>query len=460
MKTTFALVGACLLSGCSVPLIQPNATQAVASHYGTATPQAGAALEVNWWSRIGDAQLTQLLALARANSPDLRSAAASVMAARAQSGQSGANLYPSLSGSASATISDTPSTPRSESSTALVDSKWEIDIFGKLQNAAKADTARARAEELAFAGSYVSLSAEVANGYVSYRACRLAQSEYQNALGSQQETVTATRSLVDAGMSAAADLSLARANVANSEINLTNQRASCKVAAQSLARIVGVPQGQIDAVLSKGGGLPKSKPFQVASVPADMLRQRPDVLEAEKRFAAALLDLKVAEAKLFPSLTLSGSVTASDPASWSFGPALSLPILDGGASLAGVRLANANALTAAESYRTATLTAVSEVEGALTRLAAARANLSSAQNLVSHYQAYFDTVDRDWKAGGATLLDREEARRQLQAARITRISQSEAVLVQWITLYKAVGGGWLAPKPVIAQQVAPKKIEG
>jgi outer membrane protein, multidrug efflux system len=157
---------------------------------------------------------------------------------------------------------------------------------------------------------------------------------------------------------------------------------------------------------------------------------------------------------------LSGSVTASDPESWSFGPALSLPILDGGASLAGVRLANANALTAAESYRTATLTAVSEVEGALTRLAAARANLSSAQNLVSHYQAYFDTVDRDWKAGGATLLDREEARRQLQAARITRISQSEAVLVQWITLYKAVGGGWLAPKPVIAQQVAPKKIEG
>ena len=78
-----------------------------------------------------------------------------------------------------------------------------------------------------------------------------------------------------------------------------------------------------------------------------MLRQRPDVLEAEKRFAASLLDLKVAEAKLFPSLKLNGSVTASDPRSWSFGPALSLPILDGGASRAGTRLANANALTAA-----------------------------------------------------------------------------------------------------------------
>lgn len=460
MKTIYALLGASLLSACSVPLIQPNATQAVASHYGTSAPQGGAALDVNWWSRMGDAQLTQLLALARTNSPDLRSAAASVMAARAQSGQTGANLYPSLTGSASATISDSPTTPRSDSNTALVDSKWELDIFGKVQNAAKADTARAGAEELADAGSYVSLAAEVAEGYVGYRACRLAQAEYQNALASQQDTVTATGSLVDAGLSASADLSLARANVANAEISVTNQRADCKVAAQSLARIVGVSQSEIDAVISKGGGLPKTKPFQVASVPADMLRQRPDVLEAEKRFAAALLDMKVAEAQLFPSLTLNGSITASDPRSWSFGPALSLPILDGGASRAGVRLANANALTAAESYRAATLTAVSEVEGALTRLAAARSNLASAQSLVANYQAYFDTVDRDWKVGAASLLDREEARRQLQSARITRISQSEAVLVQWIALYKAIGGGWVAPKVVISKDLAPKKIEG
>ena len=98
---------------------------------------------------------------------------------------------------------------------------------------------------------------------------------------------------------------------------------------------------------------------------------------------------------------------------------------------------------------------MSEVEGALTRLAAARSNLGSAQNLVDNYQAYFDTVDRDWKVGAASLLDREEARRQLQSSRITRISQNEAVLVQWIALYKAVGGGWAAPKIV-----APKKIEG
>ncbi|MGY9048714.1 hypothetical protein P775_01305 [Puniceibacterium antarcticum] len=453
MKTALALFGACALAGCSVPLIQPDAAQAVADHYSTSVPQGGVTVDVNWWSRIGDRQLTEVLSLSRTNSPDLRSAAASVMSARAQAGQSRADLFPSVTGTASATATETELEGRSNSRSAALDASWEVDLFGKLRNSARAETTRARAEEVSYAGSYVSLAAEVANDYVDYRACKLAEAEYRDALASQQETVTATGSLVNAGMSASSDLSLARANVASAEISLTTQRADCKVAAQSLTKVVGVSQGQIDATLAKGGGLPATKHFRVASVPADMLRQRPDVIEAEKRFAATLLDLKVAQAGLYPALDLSGSVTHSDSKSWSFGPALSLPILDGGESRAKVRVANADALIAAESYRSTVLTAVAEVEGALTRLEAARANLTSAESLVQQYQAYFNAVDEDWKAGGVSLLDREDARRQVQSARITRISQRKELLVQWITLYKAVGGGWVPSAPAVPSQI-------
>ena len=447
MKPTLALLGASLLAGCNVPLIRPDADQAVAAHFAATLPASSKTLDINWWSRVGDAQLTDMLVLAQANSPDLRSAAANVVAARARAGQSSASLYPNVTGSASATASESDAGGRTETNTAMVDASWEVDLFGKARNGARAERARALAEEQSYAGSYVSLSAEVANGYVDYRACKLAETEYRNALASQQETVAATRSLVGAGLSAAADLSLAQANVASAEINLTNQRADCRVAAQSLTRVVGVTQGQIDAILDKGRGLPATRPFRVTSVPADMLRQRPDVVAAETRFAASLLDLKVAQANLYPSLTLGGSVTVSEPSGWSFGPALSLPILDGGASRSGVRVANADALTAAESYRSAVLTAVSEVEGALTRLGAARANLTSAERLVEQYQSYFNAMDEDWKAGGVSLLDREDARRQLQSARITRINQRKSVLVQWITLYKAAGGGWQPTTP-------------
>lgn len=445
MKIAPVLCAVCALAGCSAPLVRPDATQAVAARFDAAVPQASTDLDMDWWSRVGDAQLTQVLALSRAQSPDLRSAAANVLSARAQAGQSGADLYPDVTGTLSASVDETELGGRTETRSALLDASWEIDLFGKLRNSARAAKVRARAEDVAYAGSYVSLAAEVANGYAEYRACKLVEAEYRNALRSQQETLTATRSLVDAGLSASPDLSLARANVANAQITFTSQQADCKVAAQDLSRVVGVSQAQIDTILAKGGGLPSAKTFRIASVPADMLRQRPDVIEAEQRFAAALLDLKVARANLYPSLTLSGSVTQSDSKSWSFGPALSLPIFDGGAARASVGVANADALSAAESYRSTVLTAVSEVDGALTRLAAARANLASAETLVQQYQTYFEAVDEDWRAGGASLLDREDARRQVQSARITRISQREALLVQWITLYKAVGGGWVPP---------------
>ncbi|KAA8606864.1 hypothetical protein AL036_13040 [Salipiger aestuarii] len=445
MKIAPVLCAVCALAGCGVPVVRPDARQAVAARFDAAVPQAGTDLDVDWWSRVGDTQLTQMLTLSRARSPDLRTAAANVLSARAQAGQSGADLYPDVTGTLSASVDETELAGRTESRSALLDASWEIDLFGKLRNNARAAKVRARAEDVAYAGSYVSLAAEVADGYVDYRACKLAEAEYRDALSSQQDTLTATRSLVDAGMSASSDLSLAQANVANAQITLTSQQADCKVAAQSLSRVVGVSQGQIDALLAKGGGLPSARTFRIASVPADMLRQRPDVIEAEQRFAAALLDMKVARANLYPSLTLSGSVTHSDTRSWSFGPALSLPIFDGGAKRASVGVANSDALIAAENYRSTVLTAVSEVDGALTRLEAARANLTSAETLVQQYQAYFDALDEDWRAGGASLLDREDARRQVQSARITRISQRQALLVQWITLYKAVGGGWVPP---------------
>jgi NodT family efflux transporter outer membrane factor (OMF) lipoprotein len=268
---------------------------------------------------------------------------------------------------------------------------------------------------------------------------------YREALGSQRQTLEATQNLVGAGLRADSDLSLARANVANSEIAHQSQRAECRVLAQSLATVVGVSQDRVDAILARGGGLPAARGFRVAEVPADMLRQRPDVAAAERDFAAALLDVRVAQADLWPSLTLGGSVTLSDPQSWTFGPSLSLPIFDAGQRRNAVRGANADAIIAAETYRATVLTAVAEAEGALTLLNAASRNLRSAGTLVDQYRAYFATVDADWQEGAATLLDREEARRQVQTAQVTLITQRETLIRQWIALYKAVGGGWTPP---------------
>lgn len=173
-------------------------------------------------------------------------------------------------------------------------------------------------------------------------------------------------------------------------------------------------------------------------MPAEALRQRPDVIDAELDFASAMAGMGAARADLFPSLSLGGTVAVSNPQSWSFGPALSLPIFDVGARQARLGSANADAIAAGETYRKTVLTAI---EGALTRLNAARDNGANARAAVAGYRAHFQSIDDYWRLGGETLLNREEALRSLQSAQITEIEQREAEMRQWIALFKAADGG-------------------
>lgn len=431
-----------ILAGCSMPIIAPDTQQAVSARFATSVPKGSIDLNMGWWARFNDPQLTALLELARGQSPDLRTAAANVISARATARQSGADLFPSLSGTATNSISGSDTVSRTTSNSIGLDASWEVDLFSKAASQTKADKARAHAKEVAYAGAYVTLSSEVADYFVQYRACREVEYIYRQALASQRNTLNATSDLVKAGISAPGDQSLARANVASSRININSQSADCQVIAQTLAVIVGVEQSKVTALLSKGNSLPAPKGFRVTSVPADLMRQRPDIIAAELEYAASLKDIRVAQADLYPSLTLSGTLELADPKSWSFGPVLSLPIFQGGARRAKVTKKYALAMIAGESYRSAVLEAVAEVEGALTRLNAARASAGQASSAVADYRNYLTSVDKNWRAGGETLLNREEARRQVQNAQITEVNQREQRLRQWIALYKAMGGGW------------------
>ena len=366
------------------------------------------------------------------------------MKARATAGESAGALYPDVTGSASATTVKEPGSPRDTTEAAGLDASWEIDLFGKARNNAKAARLSATAEEAALGGAYVSLAAEVADTYVQYRACRQIEAIYRSALASQQETRKATADLVGAGLGPEGDRALAEANAASAAISLENQKADCRVIAQTLAVSAGASQARVDAILAQGGGLPAARAFRVSAIPAEALRQRPDVIEAELDLAAAMASLGAARADLFPSLSLGGQISLTDPTSWQLGPALSLPIFDGGARRASLRGAHADALTAGENWRKTVLSAVAEIEGALTRLDAARRNRASTRTATEGYRTYFLSVDSNWKAGGDTLLNREAARRSLQSAQITEIEQQETELRQWIALYKAAGGGWTA----------------
>lgn len=447
-----------LIGACAPALPRVDTSQSLPARWAGPASTAGSLIDSEWWASFHDPSLQALQHTALKNSPTLGSAAAAVLAARAQARETLGNLLPSLSANESGSVSHgtsllQPGTVRS--ATSSIDASWEIDLFGRYHASARAAHARARASEADYANANLSLLAEVADDYVQYRACRLLQAAYAANLTSEEGTVQAAEALARSGLSSDSELGLARANLSSARINLASQKASCDALTQVLALVVGAPQQEVLPILGQRSALPRPTQLSIRSVPADLLRQRPDVVSAEYALLGKLEDARAAKASLYPGLSLSGSLSlTAGVESWSFGPTLSLPIFNGGELKAASDVAVAGAMSAAQSYRSTVLTAVSDVETALIKLDAARRKRSDASTAVAQYQSYFQAIDANWRAGGDTLLNRESAVRQVLTAEITEISNRQDELRELIALYKATGGGWSLAAPATTPNAA------
>jgi multidrug efflux system outer membrane protein len=192
----------------------------------------------------------------------------------------------------------------------------------------------------------------------------------------------------------------------------------------------------------------------IASLPAQVLSQRPDVFAAERRVAAAGADVGGAHAQRFPRLSLSGSIgranfrtggTDTELSTWSVGPlALSLPVFDGGRRAANVSAAEARYEEAVAVYRASVRQAVREVEEALVSLQSTAARGTDVRIAVEGYRTSFNATEARYKGGLASLVELEEARRNRLAAENALVSLERERRTAWIALYRAAGGGWSA----------------
>jgi NodT family efflux transporter outer membrane factor (OMF) lipoprotein len=443
------------LTGCASFAELRSVDMKVAEIWHATLPHDGRTSDLlSWWSTFNDPSLTALIGYAEAESPSLESAAADIEKARATLASAQSSLFPGLDGSGSVTRSGTDGdaanrVAASTTSSGGLDASWEIDLFGKNRQTSEAARLRIHEEIANWHDARVSLAAEVADYYVQYRACVQLENAYRVELVSQRETIRATESAAASGLTSTSDLALARASAASSSSTLTSQHAECEILVKSLAELTGGDEGRVRQLLSKGrAGIPSPKNLRIAAVPAEALRQRPDIGALELEIAAAVAEVGAAKADLYPSLTLDGSVTISSStltghsAPWSFGPSLSIPLFDGGSRRAAVNSAVADYDIAVASYKSGVLSAVSEVETALVRVDSTRRRIGDASDAARNYRSYFNSIDVNWRAGGASLLDREEARRSAQSAEITLIEIRRDAVRYWIALYKALGGGW------------------
>lgn len=447
----FILGIAIALGGCAAVGPDYNEpTPAATSLWQGPLPHGGSVTALSdWWSQFNDPVLTRLQRSAESGSPTLDKARANIEKARATLSSASASGLPGASGQASVTRGTQQTGEVATARSAGLDASWELDLFGKVRRGTESARARVQARENDWHDARVSLAAEVADTYVQYRACGLLANAYEQELASMGETAKATESLVRAGLSAGTEGSLARASLASTTSAGLSQRAQCELLVKSLVNLTGIEEPELRRQLAQGGsGLPQPAGLDVQSVPAQALRQRPDLASRERELAAASADIGVAQADLYPSLSLSGSLKvsatglASSLTSWSFGPTLSVPLFDGGRTRAAVHSARAGYEAAYADWRQSVRTVVKEVEQSLVRLDGAAKRTEQSERAAQEYRRYLVGADAQWRAGTIGLLTLEESRRQALAAQIELIGLQRDRVAYWIALYKALGGDW------------------
>lgn len=455
------------LCGCALqaPYQAPEAATVIHATGWQAERPHGGNVEhlVDWWRRFDDPAVAELIGLAEIGSPTVAKAVARINGARATLASSNADAWPTLTGSGSVSRAKSAVSLGNSALTTLTttrsvgaDASWEIDLFGKNRSARESSQAQLDARIDDWHDARVSLAAEVADDYVQYRACRQLARAYQQSAASYAQTEKTTRAAVGAGLSAASDAYLAQASTASANATATQQNVTCEELVKSLVALTGADEPTLRGIIDRPNApeLPEPAVFRVDSVPADLLRQRPDLASSERALASAYADIGQARAERLPNLSLTGSGTisatnlSSPVLGWSFGPSLSLPIFDAGKRKAAVDSAQASYDTQLATYRSAVLTAVKEVEVALVDLDGAARRSDDARRAAEQYRRYERAIETNWRAGFDTLLTLEQARRSLTSAEITQIELQRDRVRSWIALYKALGGGWQADSTV------------
>ena len=413
----------------------------------------------NWWQVMQDDTLTQLISLSLKQNKDLEAARARVNEARAALGISRAALLPWLDANGSWSRTHTSDNSPYVGLRGLhtdyklgIDASWEIDVFGRLKEKVRADSASLQAKHAQLYSSWVTLSSEVAINYISLRTLqeRLEIAEAQLAL--QKNSVDLFGSKRDAGLMNDLPLAQAEYTMQQTRAEIPRLKASIAESLNRLALLTGTVPGGLDNLLLKNRGLPEINPQIYAAIPAEALRQRPDIHAAERKLASQLAKTKSAKADLAPHFSLfgslgwesssSGSLLSSGSKGFSIGPQISLPIFHAGAIRRNIKVQSETEKEYLADYENTVLIAVSEVRNALTEVSqekerkdALQKGAESAKNALEIAQNHYDNGIADYQ----NVLDAQRSLLSLQEAYTMSRGQELTYMIQ---LFKAMGGGW------------------
>ncbi|MGF6608327.1 multidrug efflux system outer membrane protein [Paraburkholderia sp. WSM4175] len=425
---------------------------------GARSANGQAAADIGWRDFFVDPRLQQLIGIALKNNRDLRVSVLNMQASAAQYRIVRAGLFPTLDAAASQSKSRTPKdltfTGVTISNTYSVglNASWEIDFFGRVQSLKDQALATYLGTAQARKAAEIALVSQVANQYMTVLELDDLLKVTQNTLKTAQESYRITKLQFDNGTGSELDLRQAETVVETASADLQTQTRLRAQADNALVLLIGEP---LPADLP--GGLPMNDQSLLTDIPAglpsDLLTRRPDIIEAEENLLAANANIGAARAAFFPKVTLTGSAGTLSPtlgglfkpgsAAWSFAPSITLPIFEGGQNMANLDLANIEKNVQIATYEKAIQTAFREVADGLAARGTYDEQIAALERDVAAEQRRLDLSTLRYTNGVDSYLSVLTAQTSLYVAQQALVTARMERLQNLVTLYQALGGGWI-----------------
>lgn len=410
-----------------------------------------------WWNSFNDPVLTELIERAVRNNYNVASALKRIEMASKEIGMTKAGYYPTVSlsggwqkdqesGAAYGVVT------RNSYYSLGASMNWEIDVFGRVYSNVKEKKAAYNVARADYDAVMVSLCASVATAYMQLRTyeeeIRVAKAHIE----SQKNVCKITQSRFDAGLGDMLDVTQANVVLYETESTLPTLGSDVRTMKNSLALLVGEYPGAIDELLDSRTSMPDFKQDVAIGVPAEILRRRPDIVEAEMELAEYAAAIGVAKKDFLPTLSLTGSIGTSahkidglfgkNSLDYSIAPQLSWTLFEGLSRNYALSEAKLQMESSIDQYNLTVMTAIEEVDNALVNYSSLLNAIELQKRVVEESKKSMELSFELYRSGLTIFTNVVDGQISWLTNQNTLTTMQGEALAALVNIYKALGGGW------------------
>jgi len=430
------------------------------------TLQTSAAVNSEWWKLFNDPVLNTLVQQAYQQNLSLQIAGLRILEARAQLGIAIGNQYPQLqelAGSMSRVnlSENSPNfSPAADenywTANAGFNASWELDFWGQFRRGVESASANLGTQIASYDNALVLLTADVASIYIQIRTLEEQLTVARSNVKTQEKGYQLAEVKFRVGDTSGLDPAQALTQLRNTQAQVPTLQSQLRQSLHALSILLGMPPRDLGELLGESA-IPEAPAEIAIGAPAELLRRRPDIRQAELQAAAQSAQIGIAEAALYPSFSLLGSIGytssdtnqseisdtfKSDSLGYSFGPSFSWPILNYGQLKNNVRVQDARLEESVINYQNTVLEAAREVEDGLAGFIGAKSAAAYLSDSVKSAQQAVDLSMIQYREGATGFQRVLDSQQQLLVQQDQYTSAKGNIVLNLVATYKALGGGW------------------